>query len=76
MSLLWLAGDSGPPGSGEHEGMYGGECYHTNVDHGLLGGHPCPLLELNCLLLFFFFPKLLGSETELETLDEGLVKGC
>lgn len=25
---------------------------------------------------FFFFPKLLGSETELETLDEGLVKGC
>lgn len=35
----------------------------------------CPLLELNCLLLFFF-SKLLGSETELETLDEGLVKGC
>lgn len=82
MSLLWLAGDSGPPGSGEHEGMYGGECYHTNVDHGLLGGTQrlwlwvrCPLLELNCLLLFFF-SKLLGSETELETLDEGLVKGC
>lgn len=24
----------------------------------------------------FFFSKLLGSETELETLDEGLVKGC
>jgi hypothetical protein len=29
VSLLWLAGDSGPPGSGEHEGMYGG--YHSHV---------------------------------------------
>lgn len=54
-----------PAGSGEHEGMYGRECYHTNVDHGLLGGTQrlwlwvrCPLLELNCLL--FFFPSYLG----------------
>lgn len=77
MSLLWLAGDSGPPGSGEHEGMYGGECYHTNVDHGLLGGAPMPPAGVKLSSsFFFFFPKLLGSETELETLDEGLVKGC
>lgn len=82
MSLLWLAGDSGPPGSGEHEGMYGGECYHTNVDHGLLGGHPAPLALGSMppagvkLSSSSFFSKLLGSETELETLDEGLVKGC
>lgn len=30
VSLLWLAGDSGPPGSGEHEGMYGD--YHGSID--------------------------------------------
>lgn len=36
MSLLWLAGDNGPPGSGVHEGMYGG--YHTSIDLRLLEG--------------------------------------
>lgn len=36
MSLLWLAGDNGPPGSGAHEGMYGG--YHTSIDLSLLEG--------------------------------------
>lgn len=62
--------------------MYGGECYHTNVDHELLGGHPVPLALGSMppagikLSSSFFFSKLLGSETELETLDEGLVKGC
>lgn len=29
VSLLWLAVDSGPPGSGAREGMYGG--YHTSI---------------------------------------------
>lgn len=43
MSLLWLAGDSGPPGSGEHErNVWGG--HHTNIDLGLLEGHPVPLV--------------------------------
>lgn len=41
VSLLWLAGDGGPPGSGEHEGMCGG--YRTNMDRGLLEGRPAPL---------------------------------
>lgn len=30
VTLLWLAGDSGPPGSGVREGMYRG--YHTSTD--------------------------------------------
>lgn len=34
--LLWLAGDNGPPGSGVHEGMYGG--YHTSIDLRLPSG--------------------------------------
>lgn len=66
MSLLWLAGDSGPPGSGVHEGKYGD--YHTSTDLRLLEGAPqCflywvqyPLLEKSCLLLV----KQLGSEVE------------
>lgn len=41
MSLLWLAGDSGPPGSGEHEGIYGG--YHTSIDLRFQGSPPVPL---------------------------------
>lgn len=36
VSLLWLAGDGGPPGSGVHEGMYGD--YHTSIDLRLLEG--------------------------------------
>ena len=36
VSLLWLAGDSGPPGSGAHEGMYGD--HHTGTDLRLLEG--------------------------------------
>lgn len=71
MSLLWLAGDGGPPGSGEHEGMYGG--YRTNMDHGLLEGCPVPLALGSMLPAGIklssssFFSKLLGSETGLET---------
>lgn len=71
VSLLWLDGDSGPPGSGEHEGMYGGGCNHTNIDLGLLEGHPLPLalgsMPPAGVKLSSFF-KLFGSETRLETL--------
>lgn len=70
MSLLWLAGDSGPPGSGEHEGMYGGG-HHTNIDLGLLEGHPVPLVlgsvpTAGVKLSSLF--RLFGSGTRLEAL--------
>lgn len=40
VSLLWLAVDSGPPGSGAHEGMYGG--YHTSIGLRLPKEAPVP----------------------------------
>lgn len=49
----------------------GGGCNHTNIDLGLLEGHPLPLalgsMPPAGVKLFSFF-KLFGSETRLETL--------
>lgn len=64
VSSLWLAGDSGPPGSGAHEGMYGG--YHTSTDLRLLGGAPracCTGYSAPCRgKAVFSFCKQLGCE--------------
>ena len=67
VSLLWLAGDSGPPGSGVHEGMYGD--YHTSTDLRLLEEPP----ELDTMppvgeKLSSLFASNLGVRRGLDTL--------
>lgn len=66
MTLLWLAGGSGPPGSGVHEGMYGG--YHTSTDRRLPEGAPSASgtgLNASCWgKASFPFFKQCGSEVE------------
>lgn len=72
VSLLWLAVDSGPPGSGAHEGMYGGS--HTSIGLRLLKealvlptvGSVPPLGKA-----VFPFPSVLGARWGPDTLGFG-----